>query len=383
MEWLFWGMVTLCAYAYAGYPLALWVVTRHKRQPWPEAAPGESLPSISIMLPAHNEAKVLGRRIENLLGLDYPAGRTEIVVGLDGCTDDSLQVASSFAGAGVLIIDRKERRGKTDLLNEMVARSKGALLVYTDANCAFDRDALRQLVIPFGNPGVGCVIGELKYENEEDPAVGGGEGLYWRLENSIKEMESLSGKTLVANGSIYAMRRELFEELPGWISDDSVNPLRVLAKGFMVVFHRRALAREKAALLLREEFGRKARMVTRQLGAHSYVRFFLWPPRLALAARLISHKLLRWLVPLFLILAFMANLSLVNSLPYSLTMAALAVGMGAGLVGGMGLAMGYRPGRVLRLAAYFWVVNLAALKGLLDFARGRQRAVWKISASTR
>lgn len=383
MEWLFWSMVGLCVYAYAGYPVLLWLWTRGRDQPWDDRIPMQELPQVAVMLPAHNEEAVLSRRIENLLNLDYPDDRLQVVVGLDGCTDGSVAVAANYAGRGVLLVERAERSGKTSLLNEMVAGSTGQILVYTDANSFYESDALLHLVRPLSHPGIDCVIGELKYDNEEDPTVGGGEGVYWHLENAIKEMESRLGSTLVANGSIYAMRRSLFESLPGWISDDSVNPLLALARGAQVVFQRRAVAREKAALKLREEFHRKSRMVTRQLGSYIHVHGFLWPPRILLAFRLVSHKLLRWLVPVFLLVTFAANLALLPRPLYVVTLVLLLAGVGAGTLGGVCLAAGWRTPRLLRLAAYFWVVNLAALKGLVDFIRGHQRAVWRISASTR
>ncbi len=383
MDWLFWSMAGLCVYAYAGYPVLLWMWTRGRPQPWDDSADANELPEVSVMLPAHNEEAVLARRIENLLGLDYPAGLLQIVVGLDGCTDGSAALAARYADRGVIVVDRLQRGGKTSLLNEMVAASTGHVLVYTDANCVYEQDALLHLVRPLGRPDIGCVIGELKYDNEDNPTVGGGEGLYWRLENAIKSMESRLGGTLVANGSIYAMRRSLFAPLPGWISDDSVNPLRVLAAGSKVVFQRRAVAQEKAALHLGEEFHRKSRMVTRQLGSHVHMRGFLWPPRLLLAVRLVSHKLLRWLVPVFILVALVANLLLLPAPLYVLTLLLLLAGAGAGVLGGLLLAAGWRTPRLLRLATYFWVVNLAAVKGMADFVLGRQRAVWRISASTR
>jgi len=383
VDWLFWSMAGLCVYAYAGYPLLLWLWTRGRQQPWDDAENGEELPEVAVMLPAHNEEAVLARRIENLLALNYPAGRLQIVVGLDGCTDGSAELASGYADRGVVVVDQRRRGGKTSLLNEMIAASTGSVLVYTDANCIYEPDALLHLVRPFIRPGIGCVMGELKYDNEDNPTVGGGEGLYWRLENAIKSMESRLGATLVANGSIYAMRRSLFAPLPGWISDDSVNPLRVLAAGDQVVFQRRAVAREKAALHLGEEFHRKSRMVTRQLGSHVHMRGFLWPPRPLLAFRLVSHKLLRWLVPIFIMVALAANLMLLPEPLYVVTLAILLAGAGAGVLGGFWLAAGWRTPRLLRLATYFWVVNLAAVKGIIDFILGRQRAVWRISASTR
>ncbi len=383
MEAIFWTCLGLVIYAYAGYPALLWAVSRLRpRTSAPEREPAV-LPRVSLLLPAHNEERVMAERLENLLALDYPPDRREILVGLDGSTDATPAIVASYLARGVRLAAAGPRRGKTALLNEMIGQARGEILAYTDANCAWDRDALRWLVAPFADPGIGCVIGELSYTNVDDPTVAGGEGLYWRLENAIKEMESRLGGTLVANGSIYAMRRDLFQPLPAEISDDSVNPLRVLASGFRVVFQRRAVAREKAASRLGEEFRRKARMVTRQLGSHAHVRAFLWPPRPALAFRLLSHKLLRWLVPLFLAVALAANLLLLDHPLYWLTLAVALTGCAAGAAGALSLARGRPLGRIPRLLVYFFMVNAAAAKGLFDFVTGRRRAVWRVSASTR
>ena len=381
-ELLFWSMLAAVVYAYVGYPALLWLLTRFRGRP-PLNDDGEFAPPVSIMLPAHNEERVIRGRIENLLELDYPAERLQVIVGSDASSDETVAIVRSFADARVELIAAERRQGKTSLLNRMVEQSSGELLVFTDANCRYDRSALRRLAAPFSTPSVGCVIGELIYVNTDDPEVAGGEGLYWRFENAIKELESDLGGTIVANGSIYAMRRERFRPLPGHVSDDSVNPLLVLRDGHRVVFERRAVAREKAAERLVEEIGRKSRMVTRQLGSHVYVRSFLWPPRPTLAFRLISHKLLRWMVPLFLMMAFAANLTLLHRWPYRLTMAAAVMGIVLAAWGFRRVARGAGLPRLWRVWVYFCAVNLAALKGLFDFIRGRRRATWAISASTR
>lgn len=385
MEVLFWALLALVVYAYLGYPLLLWLITRFV----PPSAPGKleedprALPRVSVMLPAHNEEKVIRRRIENLLALDYPPEKIEIVVGSDASTDDTVAIARSFDSPRVHVLESTERGGKTSLLNRMVDTSSGELIVYTDANCQYDASALRYLAAPFRAPRVGCVIGELVYVNVDDPEVGGGEGLYWRFENAVKELESRLGGTIVANGSIYAMRRELFRPLPGFISDDSVNPLLVLRDGYRVLFERRAIAREKAAERLGEELGRKSRMVTRQLGSHAHVRSFLWPLRPTLAFRLVSHKLLRWLVPVFLIGAALANLALLDRPFYRYTLALTVVGAMVAALGAWRVSRAGALPRLWRVWVYFCAVNVAALKGLIDFVRGSRRATWKISETTR
>jgi cellulose synthase/poly-beta-1,6-N-acetylglucosamine synthase-like glycosyltransferase len=380
----FWLPAACALYAYVGYPAILAVASalRPRREASVEAS-ADGLPFVSVVVPSFNEAAVLSRRLRNLQELRYPADRLQIIVGSDGSTDDTASVADAAADPRIHFVSVATRGGKTSLLNRMVAASSAEIVVFTDVNSLFEKDALRHLVQPFADPRIGCVTGELVYVNGNDPGVRAGEGLYWRMENVIKEMESRFGGTLVATGAIYALRRALWRPLPAGISDDSVTPLMTLAAGYRVVVEKRALAFELAASHLSEEFDRKARMVTRQLGAHRHVGYFLKPFRPLLAFRLASHKILRWLVPFFLIATLAANLFLLHRPFYRVTFVAACVG-------GLLFALGYlalRRGRALpapiRLWVYFCVVNAAALTGVLDFLRGRHRTVWAVSPSTR
>ena len=385
MELLFWLLLSVVAYTYLGYPIFLWLAVRLKGRGSPSPAPSDpgTLAHVSILLPAYNEGRWLRRRLENLLALRYPSELVEILVGSDGSTDATTEVARSFGAKGVRLVESPVRCGKTALLNQMVPIASGDIIVFTDANVLFEPETLERLVAPFAWPRVGCVIGELVYVNREAPRVRAGEGLYWRFENSIKEMEGRFGGTVVGTGAVYAMRRALCRRLPTEISDDALNPLLVLAAGYDVVVEPRAKAFERAATSLREEFQRKARMVTRQLGAHAEMRFFLNPLRPILAVRLASHKLLRWLAPVFLAAALLVNLALLD---HWLHRAVLAMTLAGVLAFGGGVLAGRRRRAVpaaLRFWVYFCVVNAAAVKGITDFLRGRRRATWTISATTR
>lgn len=385
MEGLFWLLLGVVVYAYLGYPVLLWAATRltGRRSPGATALPGSSVPQVSILLAAHNEAAGLRTRLENLLALRYPRECLEILVGSDASTDATAAVARAFREGGIRLVEATERRGKTALLNEMIAVSSGDIVVFTDANSHFREDALERLVAPFVSPTVGCVVGELVYVNRDVPWVRAGEGLYWRLENAIKDMESRFGATLVATGAIYAMRRKLCRPIPAGISDDSLNPLLSLAAGHEVVVARGALAFEKAATSVREEFHRKARMVTRQLGAHASVGYFLKPFRPVLALQLVSHKLLRWLVPFFLLGAGVINLALLDRWLYRWTLLVALLGGLTCVLGVAAVGRGHAIPAPWRMWVYFGVVNAAALKGVVDFLRRRRRVVWSVSATTR
>ena len=382
---MFWALVGLVIYAYLGYPALLWLTVRLRSQrlPSPPSMDPGALPRVSILLPAYNEAPWLPRRIENLLALRYPSDLVEILVGSDGSTDATKEVVRSFGSKGVRLVESATRCGKTALLNRLVTLASGDIIVYTDANALFAPETLERLVAPFVSPKVGCVVGELVYVNQEAPRVRAGEGFYWRFETAIKELEGEFGGTLVGTGAVYAMRRSLCMQLPAGISDDALNPLLVLAAGYDVVVEPRAQAFERAATSLREEFQRKARMVTRQLGAHAEVRFFLKPLRPVLAVRLASHKLLRWLAPVFVAGALVVNLALMDHWFHQAVLAMALAGALAFLWGARAVRSQGGVPWGLRFWVYFCVVNAAAVKGIADFLLGRERATWTISATTR
>jgi biofilm PGA synthesis N-glycosyltransferase PgaC len=385
LGWIFWTCVACVGYAYVGYPLLLLAVSAvlpRRRQASARDTAAER-PSVTMLVPAYNEAGVLESRISNLRSLTYPSDRLQFFIGSDGSTDGTAAIASSIGDPRFRFVNMSQRAGKTALLNTMVGLSDTDVLVFTDANSEFDVDAIQHLVRPFADPEIGCVIGELVYVNRREPVVRAGEGLYWRFENRIKELESEFGGTLVATGAIYALRRSIWEHLPAGISDDSVTPLLALKSGYRVVVEPRARAFERAASDLSEEFGRKARMVTRQLGAHRYVGYFLKPFRPMLAFRLASHKLMRWLVPFFLAAAFVSNLFLLDRPFYQATFALAIAGVVLLALGQAALKRSLPVPTVVRLWVYFWTVNAAAFTGVIDFVRGRSRAVWAVSPSTR
>lgn len=384
MALLFWLCLASVAYAYAGYPLLVFaaslVVPARKMA---SVRTPTAMPRTTVVVAAYNEAAVLANRVKNLLSLQFPPDRIDFLIGSDGSTDGTAAVAAAVPDSRVRVVNMSQRAGKTALLNAMVAMSSAEVVVFTDANSEFAPDALQHLIAPFADPSIGCVIGELVYINRREPGVRAGEGLYWRFENAIKERESRFGGTLVATGAIYALRRSIWEHLPSGISDDSVTPLLALKAGYRVVVEPRARAFERAAGKLAEEFGRKARMVTRQLGAHRYVRYFLKPFRPVLAFRLASHKLVRWLVPFFLLGALVANLFLLDRPLYQATLGLAGMGMVAFLAGHAALKRSMPVPSLLRVWVYFCTINAAAFTGVIDFLRGRQRAVWAVSPSTR
>ena len=361
MRLLFWVSALAIGYVYVGYTalLVVWATLR-PRTIRTSADPAAVPPRISIVVAARNEAARLPARIENLLALDYPSDRRQIIVVSDGSTDDTLNVLSRYAG--VLQPLATPPCGKAAALNLGVAHATGDILIFADARQSFAPDALRALVAPFVDPAVGGVTGELLLDCEASEVAGrrgltprrgtsgdrrtrvhggpgrrwdvdrrgrlastiaDGVGLYWRYEKQLRRLESTVGSTLGATGAIYALRRSLYRPLPdNTILDDVLTPMRAVLAGYRVVFSEQAIAFDRAAADARAENRRKVRTLAGNIQ-------ILWQePRLLLPIvnpvwlQYVSHKLGRLIVPYALLTLFAASLALADQhLFYALALA--------------------------------------------------------------
>lgn len=348
MEVLFWGSAAVIAYVYAGYPVCLalwsWVVRAFNRADAPDAAEGGAagvqLPGVSVIIAARNEAARLPDRIENLLQSDYPLDRLQIIVSSDGSTDRTPEVLAPYRSRIELLT--LPPAGKAQALNAAVARARHPILVFADARQRFAPDAIRRLVQPFSRLSVGAVSGELVLDcegvNSSDGAgstIGDGIGLYWRYEKWLRRHESIVGSTLGVTGAIYAMRRSLWTPLPpDTILDDVLGPMRLVLRGYRVLFDARALAFDETAPDAASETRRKIRTLA---GNYQLVAL---EPRLLLPwvnpvwLQFVSHKLGRLVVPYALVTVLVANAWIASlSILYTLAFAAQAAFYGAAVYG--------------------------------------------------
>ncbi|MBW2269411.1 MAG: glycosyltransferase [Deltaproteobacteria bacterium] len=376
---IFWGSLALVVYAYAGYPVLLFL--RARLRPRPHAS-GALEPRISLIICAHNEAGVIREKLENVLSLDYPRDALEVIVASDGSTDETLKHARAFGDRGVGVLDLP-RRGKIPTLNDAVRVSRGEILVFSDANSMLDAGALRALVAPFSDPQVGGVAGDQRYWNKQTRAADGSEGerAYWDLDRKCKEWQGLAGSVTSATGAVYAIRRSLFREVPPGVTDDFWVSTNVVAQGHRLVFASEAIAREAVTDSSDAEFRRKVRVISRGLRGVVRMRGLLDPRRHGFyALQIFSHKVLRRLVALPL-------LALIFATPFLWQAGALyrafAIGeaiLGAcALLGALASATSSRWGRarVLSIPHYFAMVNAASLVALLNLLRGRRIDVWE------
>ncbi|MFN8187969.1 MAG: glycosyltransferase family 2 protein [Gaiellales bacterium] len=378
-EAVFWSAVGLIAYTYLGFPLL--VLARGALRPRPVAV-GDGEPRISVLVAAHDEALSIGRKLENLLGLDYPADRLEIVVASDGSGDGTDAIVRELAGAQhgrQIHLLSLPRQGKAPALTAAAEVAEGDVLVFSDANSMFAPDALRKLVGPFADPSVGGVAGDQRYLSGAGDGSAAGERSYWSLDRALKVAESRGGNVISATGAIYAIRRELFRPVLPGVTDDFYTSTGVIAQGRRLVFAADAAAYEPVAPSSGIEFGRKVRVITRGLRGVLARRQLLDPFRHGFyAVQLVSHKVLRRLmfVPLAAMLATSALLWSDGPFWVALTSAQAAL-YGAGLAG---IALGgTRVGRskLLALPAFFCLANAACAAAVWNIARGRRIELWQ------
>jgi cellulose synthase/poly-beta-1,6-N-acetylglucosamine synthase-like glycosyltransferase len=366
----------LVGYTYVLFPGL--VLLRARLRPRPHLS-APITPPVSVIVAARNEARSIGAKLDNLLNLDYPQARLQVVVAADGCDDDT-DSAARARGDGRIRVVSLPRVGKAGALNAAVGVATGEILVFSDANSLYARDALRALVAPFADSDVGAVAGDQRYlADHAEAAVATGERLYWDLDRAIKRAESRGGNTVSATGAIYAVRRELFSQVPPGVTDDFATSTAVIARGKRLVFAPEAIAFEPVARSGRDEFARKVRVMTRGLNAVVARHELLDPRRYGFyALQLLSHKVLRRLMALPLAaLALSAAVEARRSRAFRALAAAQGILYGLGTTGLFLRRSGGWRSRVVALPAYFCLVNGASLAALWNVLRRREIDRWE------
>lgn len=378
METAFWSALLVLGYIYAGYPLLIALLAAGRRPGVP--APVE-LPTVSILIAAYNEQQHIAATLENKLALDYPRDRLEIIVVSDesvDATDTIVRDIAAGADIPVSLYRQQPRQGKTAGLNLIVPHARGDILVFSDANSLYAPDALHRLVANFADPATGYVTGRMVYTNPDGSLVGDGCSSYMKYENLLRGLETRIGSVVGVDGGIDAMRRSLYEPLAADQLPDFVQPLKVVEKGARVAYEPGALLMEPALNHPGSEYTMRVRVGLRALWALYDMRALLNPFRHGLfALQLFSHKLLRYLAFIPLLLALVANLLLLEQGPLYVWLMCGQVVFYLLALGGM-LYSG-RPGSSLfiTLPYYFMLLNVSCMHALWRFLRGEKQPVWK------
>ena len=370
----FWISLFLIVYHYVGFPLVVVIRSIARKK---AVIKKEIWPKVTLVIAAYNEEKVIEEKIRNSLTLDYPRELLEVIVVSDGSTDDTPAIVKRFERDGIIGLFDPVRRGKTAALNRATGVATGEVVVFSDANCMYDKQAIRKLVRNFYDPSVGGVTGRKVIIRNPERESSGGDKLFWNFESFLKTKQSLTGSISTGDGEIFAIRRVLYKEIPNdVINDDTAITLNIIKQGYRVVYEPEAISSEEASVVLADDFNVKVRMVC---GGYQTLRMFrdmLLPPRSYFAVQFLSHKALRWLMPVLLLSLFVSNLFILKGIYKIIWLGQTLFYLSAAV----GLVTRRRTSEVLFLyyPLYYCTMNLAAAYGLLAFLRGRcNLSVWK------
>ena len=359
---------------YVVYPLALSLIPRSRRSLDTREV---FEPTVSILIAAFNEGRHIEAKLLSTLAAEYPRDKLEVLVGSDGSTDDTVEKLTDLSDPRFRLHVFGENRGKTAVQNDLVARSTGDILVFTDAASFFAPEAIRKLVDNFRDPRVGCVAGCMRYIGTDTNLTTRSQGLYWRYESMLRSLESRIGSLIGVDGPLYAVRRECYVPLEPHMISDLLTPLLVLEQHRKVVLEPEALVDENPTEKVEQEFRTRRRVVLRGLtGIWAYRRLLNPFKHPLLAAQLFLHKLVRWAVGLLAIVNLMAASALSShwffvaiTASYGVLFTAAALGW---ILDRRGLTI-----RVFAVPYYFILVNAAATMAIIDFCRRRRATTWQ------
>lgn len=368
MESLFLILLFLSIYSYFIYPLSLFILTKVFRNSWTK----ENIrPTISIIVSAYNEEAVIEEKIRNTLALKYPQELLEVIVSSDGSTDRTNEIVTGIKDSRI-VLRAFERLGKTACLNRVVPEARGEIVLFTDANSMFPEDLLIKLVKNFAGPDIGMVTGWTKYtvpETGKDAT-----GIYSKLEKWTKHWESLISSCVGADGAIFAVRKFLYQPLCEQDINDFVIPLHVIKQGKRVIMDTEVFCFEEPSKGAQKAYDRQVRITTRTLGAIRrnlvFLNTFMFG---SFSFFLLSHKVIRMLMPFFFVGTLVTNFLILNISPlYIITLAGQIMFIALGISSLLGIVRG----RIATICQYFLITFSAQFIGWIRMLSGVQDTIW-------
>ena len=391
MSVLFWTIAVVLTYTYVGYPTLLFILRalglRYERR-----RDQKYEPTVSMIVAAHNEENVIANKLRNFFDLEYPPTKMECLIVSDGSIDRTDKIAKEFienevlAECGRVQLLRTERRlGKANALNVGVKAAKGDILIFSDANVIYEKDVAWKLVSVFTDSSVGGVTGDVQLQSRRQESFGAGETLYYKYERFLQQLESDTGGVVGVDGAMYAIRRSAFRELPpDTLVDDLVLSMEIASKGQGIVYDPRIVGHEDSAPTTKVEFWRKTRIIE---GGFNALRKRQGLPGLKtpiLLWKLVSHKVLRWLLAVWLILLFVASGTLAIRTPISGLDGYVYAACFFGMISVFGFAfVNYLVReklscfKLVQISYYFAVASLAACVGLVRAILFKSKGTWE------
>lgn len=370
----FWLSVLFIVYPLAIYPALVYVIGLIRPRPVKRRA---WIPSVTVLIPAYNEAQHIAATVQNKLDQDYPTDRLQIIVVSDGSTDSTDDIVRGFASRGVQLIRLDQRQGKAVALNEGVRHANGEILVFNDANSLFAPDGIRRLVENFADPEVGNVCGSLTLEAHGADAAGVGCVAYNKYEHVVRMLETRAGSIIGVNGGVDAVRKELYRDVPKHLITDLVLPLEVIRAKRRVVYDGRVQSFEVANSDIGSEFRMRVRVALRGLQGLAYMRPLLNPVRYPwVAFSLLSHKALRYFSFVFLLIASVTN-PMLSSTRFHAVLFVIQVILYVSAFAGLRKDLPRIVKKWTAIPTYFVMFNLAFAVAAIKFLRGETMATWQ------
>lgn len=373
LESVLWASLLILAYIYAGYPLLAMVLGKVFGRPVDK---GGWTPSITLIITAYNEEAHIADKLRNVLEIDYPPDQLDVIVASDASSDATDRIVREYTAPNVRLLRVEGRVGKTACQNAAAAAATGEILVFTDATTILESNALRAIARNFHDPEVGAVAGRLTYVAKQDDATGRGGTSYWGYEIALRMAESQLGSLIGVSGCLYGVRRSAYRPIAPELISDFVTAMVIREQGLRTVLEPNATCYEDTLDRPDQELSMRVRVTLRSLSALAAQRRFLNPLRYgAFAWQLWSHKLLRYLSPLFCTAALLANIGLALQGRYVWM---LALQLAAIAAGGLGFVQLRTAGhsRVLAKPYYFLLTNLASAISIVRFLRGDKVVTW-------
>jgi cellulose synthase/poly-beta-1,6-N-acetylglucosamine synthase-like glycosyltransferase len=374
-EFVFWLSAAALLYTYVGYPLLLILMSRLRPR---RVLRADFAPSVTIIITAYNEERDLAAKLENTLALDYPQDKLDVIVASDCSSDRTDEIAREFSARGVHLYRQPERLGKTAAQNAAVEQARGEIILFSDATTLYQRDVLRALMPSFADATVGCATGRVVYTDSAESSVGHGTRSYWSYEFLLKKHESNVCSLIGVCGCLYAVRRSAYVPLYHEACSDFIIATKMVEQGLRAVYEPDAICMEETNQQANKELKTRVRIITQTFSDLWRNRAMMNPFRSGFyAVELISHKVMRYLVPLFLIAILAASAVLApRSLLYAIALAGQVGFYGAAALSWILERVGLHS-RLLAIPQYFVLGNLASLIAFYKFLRGERYARWE------
>ncbi|MCU4675545.1 glycosyltransferase family 2 protein [Catenovulum sp. 2E275] len=381
MDYIVLAITLSCAFlvlhVYLGYPLTLYLLTK-MGVGTRNLVQEKFEPTVTMMVSCYNEIDVIQEKITNCLELQYPLNKLNFIIISDGSDDGTDEAVLQFNHPRIKLIRQEGRLGKTSAINLAMQSVESEIVVFSDANAMYEPDAIQKLVRNFYDPKVGYVVGAALYIDGKDSSAAASENLYWNYEIALKKQESLLHSVVGGDGAIYAIKRELFIPLDAKDINDFVNPLQIIEQGFRGIFEEQAVCLEETAGDFAKEAKRKQRIVNRSFRGLMKVKSVLNPFRFGFFSyEVISHKLLRWLMPIFLVIFSLGSLVLSYS-DYLLFQVISILALIFFILAQVGFLLSEqkKSSPIFFIPYYFVMVNYYSLIGVITALQGNIQVTW-------